>query len=128
MNIISKEAFISALSELKYLDNVEKELNGVLKKLDPEFNFITFSAFHQLIIDVLTAAFQDKENGWISYWVYELDFGKKARKTSVTMKGKSVPIKTASDLYKILVDDLKDSYGKKEEGEVRHTKGKDSKK
>jgi hypothetical protein len=43
---------------------------------------------------------------WIGYWIYELDYGKKAKRD--TVKGnddKNIPIKTIDDLYNMLVKD-----------------------
>jgi len=52
-------------------------------------------------LDLLKDVFDDKED-WISYWVYELDFGKEAKKDTITDNGKNIPIKTIKDLYNLI--------------------------
>lgn len=56
-------------------------------------------------LDLLKDVFDDKGD-WISYWVYELDFGKKAEEDSIQSKeGKNIPIKTIKDLYILLTNE-----------------------
>lgn len=56
-------------------------------------------------LELLKDVFND-DGDWISYWVYELDFGRKARKNSITDKdGRNIPIKTMKDLYNLLTNE-----------------------
>ena len=44
----------------------------------------------------------DDKDDWIGYFLWELDFGRKWKKHSVEINGKSVKLKSASDLWKLL--------------------------
>jgi hypothetical protein len=45
----------------------------------------------------------DDKHDEISYWCYDLNFGRDAKKDSVTDKnGKGIPIKTLSNLYDLI--------------------------
>lgn len=63
------------------------------------------------VIRFIEKAYNDKSE-WISYWIYELDFGKKYKKGTVTIgEGKNrkfIPLKTIKDLHKVLINNIKD--------------------
>lgn len=72
-NLVTKENFISYINKLEKLNNEEIKLNenGIL------FNFnISFEWHEQLIIDILTDIFDDNSFNWISYFIYQLSFGR----------------------------------------------------
>lgn len=98
---MTKKEFIKIMKEFIEISKTEDELNDVLKKFDPDFNFITFSRHATLFIDTLKIAINDS-NGWIGYWLYELDFGKNAKKNTVTINKRNIPIKTLDNLYDII--------------------------
>lgn len=53
------------------------------------------------ITKYLKAQFNDSDD-WISYWMWELDFGKKWRPGAVTFNGIDVPLGTVDDLWNLL--------------------------
>ena len=90
--------------------NYIKKIVDLKKKVDKIFdafkelencNFISFGWHEDLMIKLLAEAIGD-EGEWISYWIYELDFGKKAKRNSVSIEGKNIPIKTISNLYDLI--------------------------
>lgn len=100
---MTKEKFVEYMNELEELNKIEDEITQSFKKLDKDFNFISFSKFEILIVKLLEEAMEDKPrewDSWISWWIYETDFGKKkeiaysAEKTGVSFK-----LKNAGDLY-----------------------------
>lgn len=61
-----------------------------------------FGYLSDIWLDTIKEAMNDEGN-LISYWIYELDFGRKAKKGTVEDgNGKNLPIKTISDLYNII--------------------------
>ena len=106
--MITKAQFVSYITKLEELSNVEDCINEALKKLDTDFNFITFAQYTNLAIGILQDVFQDKKNDWIGYYIWEKNFGKDLKVGDVTAKnGKPIPLKTAEDLYSILIKNLK---------------------
>jgi len=81
-------------------ENVEN-VNKALKVFEPDFNYLCFSKYEYIFLDALKEAMND-EYDWIDYFIYELNFGKKAKKDSVTEKGKNIPIKTIDNLYNLI--------------------------
>lgn len=73
--MLSKEKFISYLNELKYLQDVEEEVRGALKKL--AFDLVEFSLDnHDTLILKLIEDSMNDVNRYISTYIYETDWGK----------------------------------------------------
>ena len=66
-----------------------------------EFHFY-FPTGADNIIELLAMLTNDK-NEWIDYWIYELDFGKKANEYECKdYNGKIIPLNTIEDLWNLL--------------------------
>lgn len=99
---MTRKQFKEIMNEIIELEKVEEEITTAFRKLDDDFNFISFGRYSNLIIKCLEIAMNDKDE-WIQYWVYELDYGTKAKEDSVQDEdGINIPIKTLDDLYNIL--------------------------
>lgn len=59
------------------------------------------------VLDILAAIFED-ESDWISYYCFELDFGKRYEPGCVKKDGKNVPLATLEDLYNLLLKNYQD--------------------
>ena len=44
----------------------------------------------------------DNRHSWIDYYIYELDFGKSWKESSVTIDNKPIKLKTVDDLWDLL--------------------------
>lgn len=102
-NLVTKENFISYINKLEKLNNEEIKLNenGIL------FNFnISFEWHEQLIIDILTDIFDDNSFNWISYFIYQLSFGRDWHEGCITINGTDIPLKDAGDLYDLLISEM----------------------
>lgn len=98
---MTKEQFIDIMNELLEIFKDEEELRTAFQKFDPDFNDISFSRYSNLLLKTLTIAMGDTSD-WISYWLYELDWGKLYKKGCVKDKGKDIKLKTLGDLYNII--------------------------
>lgn len=105
--MISKELFIKTVNELRDLKNIYDNINDAGRKL--EFFQIYNCEYEDVIFSVLQEVFKDEANDWIGYYFYELDFGKKWCEGNVTDKeGNDIPLKTAENLYDILIENYKE--------------------
>lgn len=60
------------------------------------------------VTELLSFIMGDNDNDWISYWLWELNFGEDYRPGCVVdSDGKDIPLKTIDDLYDLLVDNCK---------------------
>ena len=63
-----------------------------------------FPTLDYAVVDLLTDIFGDVD-GWISYWIYDLDFGAEYRDGCVKdANGNNISLKTVEDLWKILLE------------------------
>ena len=96
--MINKKEFKKYLTQLVELKQDEDNLNKALRIFEPDFNYICFSRYETLIVDLLQKLMND-ESDWIGYWLYEINCGKDAKTNSVKKDGKNIPIKTIDNLY-----------------------------
>ena len=96
----------------KYLSIVEKDVsfhdslyklsNNFSEEIIQDFTF-DYPDLGVYIIELLEKVFKD-ESQWISYWCYELDFGRQYEENIIQDEyGKDIPLKTKEDLWNIIV-------------------------
>jgi len=105
--MLSKPKFLKFITELQSLESDIEDVHKSLQKLDPDFGGFYLSRVNTLIVQLLQESMNDKEE-WISYWIYELEFGSKWRKGTITDKNKKdIKLQTAEDLYSYLIKENK---------------------
>lgn len=102
---MKKQQFIDLINEYISLREDSDNLDKAMRKFDPDFGSFANFRSETLFLDALAIAMYDdaEEDRWIDYWIFELECGKKARKDSVIINGKNVPLKTINDLWKFLI-------------------------
>lgn len=109
---ISKEKFFEILDYLQEIDKFDNDLRQLLHNSKRDTDFMDAGMFTdcQLIdyvIYLLQNEFNDNQNGWISYWIYELDFGRTWKPGMITNSiGKDVKLQTKEDLYQFIMPNL----------------------
>ena len=105
--MLTKEQFIKSLTELKQLEEDIEKVHLALRKLDPDFGGFYICRLSTLVVDLLQSSMNDKVED-ISYFIYELDYGKKWKKGTYTDKDKKdIKLKTMEDLYNLLIKNNK---------------------
>lgn len=96
------ERYLNSIQELFELqDNISRVIS-MYGKSKEEMIEISFPTLSTELIGALEKVFHDK-NSWISYWIYELDFGNKYKEGSVIdADGSDIPLKTIEDLWNLL--------------------------
>lgn len=56
-----------------------------------------------LPLDILKCVMHDEENGWIDYWIWELDWGRRWAPGTVLDHGIDAPLATSEQLYNFLI-------------------------
>ena len=109
-NILSKEKFIATINGLKEYDNFEIELNDLIRKYGE--GYMILSDVSSLLIKTLEKMYEDCDNGWISYFCWEIEFGGKYEPGMIKdYHGNEIKLQTPEDLYDILMLQLKLKYG-----------------
>lgn len=106
--MITKEKFFEILDYLQEIEKFEDNLRQVFKNSKRETDFMDAAMFTDCrmidyLLYLLEDEFNDRENGWIGYWIYELDFGKNWYPGCITNE-KDIKLQTKEDLYNFLID------------------------
>jgi len=100
--MLDKEQFIKIMTEFKLLRDDLDNAHNALKKLDEDFGGLHLGRVDDLILNVLKTVMDDKENDWIGYYIYEIEWGQKYKDGYVEQNNKNIKLKTFEDLYNIL--------------------------
>ena len=102
--LLTKTDFVKRINYLKEKDESQQKINEVFSTEFEDCYFFPFDNMISEIVDLLEVIFTDTENRWISYWVYDLEYGKNYEDGSVTeADGSIIKLATAEDLYNFLV-------------------------
>lgn len=91
------------MDDLQELFRIESEITDAFRRLDSDFNQISFGKFENIIVKLLEDVMKDNSE-WISWWIYEADFGEKKHiANSVTLSGgERFLLKNSGDLYDLI--------------------------
>ena len=99
-----KKDFIATLKNIKSIIDDVEGVHIAMKKLDPDLGGFFISRIETALLDMLKLVTNDEHN-WISYYIYDLKWGTKWKKGTVTDKeGRDIPMKTMNDLYNVITD------------------------
>lgn len=101
-NIISKDDFVSIIYDLQKTNDYQRGLNRYFKNHDVD-GYIYQPDCSCSVIKLLHMIFGKKDiDEWISYFCFDLNFGKKWTPGSINRNGKDIKLENASDLYDLL--------------------------
>lgn len=105
-DMITFEEFNRYMTALKDEEELQDKLTDAVSEYNRKQNMcihLVIPSQDHLIVDLLTKILDDKSK-WISYWVYELDCGRKYKDGSITDKdGSVIKLKTIEDLWNLLM-------------------------
>lgn len=112
---MNKDRFVAILNELKAARDMQDEVDNIMKKyrdkVRSDYMDSTFTIAHdEIVIDLLQEMMND-DTDWISWWVYETNYGEHMTKIYDNEEDGNViaDLKTASDLYDFLMQNGGDS-------------------
>lgn len=101
--MITKKEFCKIIDNLKRNDEFIDDLGEVFRKYRREEQIYS-TGLEDTIVSLLEIIFKDKEAQWISYWVWELNYGETYNEGDVTEEdGTNIPLRSAEDLYDFLI-------------------------
>ena len=104
---MTKEVFVETINFMKTRFDNEIVINNYLTAEFGDAIFYPYSNYEVQMVKVLEDIFHDTGE-WISYYIYELDFGRKWEPGCVTEDGKDIPLSTPEELYDMLAYNLDD--------------------
>lgn len=106
--MISKETFIKTIERLEDLSNRMDVADRAMRGLCEDFgSFYICDAFN-ITTDVLREIFNDKENDWLGYFIWECDWLHKFELGDIEIGGYCVKIENWGDVYDFLISEMRD--------------------
>lgn len=106
--MISKEIFIKIMESLEDLNKRMEAADKAMQALCEDFgSFYICDAFN-ITINLLSEIFNDKENDWLGYFIWERDWLHKFKLGDIVIGGYSVVINNWGDVYDFLISEMRD--------------------
>ena len=106
--MIKKDLFVQTINFIRDRNDAMVKLNDVFSAEFDDSVFYPYFKYDDQMLKVLAASF-DYDDGlmydWISYYCFELDFGRKHELGCVTKDGVPIPLGTPEELYDMLWED-----------------------
>lgn len=101
--VLSKEEFVYYMKEVKKVDEFNDKLNTLFSKYGAD-GCVFLPTCADTVLTLLHRIMEDTEEDWISYFCFELDFGKKYKPgTVLDSNGAEINLSTIDSLYDFLV-------------------------
>ena len=102
---MTKELFIETILQMERQHTYDIQCNKSFAVILPNDHISGYDnhLLQDQLIKLLSVVIEDSLN-WIEYFIYELDYGKKWKRTSVSIEGKSFKLKTPSDLWHLITN------------------------
>ena len=114
--MITKQQFVEIINKMKVTDDFVNEINDKTRQLretldDSFVDFFDgnslFVAHTDLVVKLLENMFND--NNIISWWIYELDYGRQYKDGCIQDEnGNNIDLSTSEKLYEYLVAEMED--------------------
>lgn len=100
-DMITYQEFERYINDIKEYNDLISELNDVCIKHNRNFECLFADSLLCDVISLLEQLTNDKSQ-WISYWIFELNFGTSYQQGMVLQDKQDVPLKTIKDLWNII--------------------------
>jgi hypothetical protein len=105
--MITKDEFVNSLNKLKEQSDIDHQFNYHMEQAFPgSYAPIYHNVLWELSVHLLELSVKDEEK-YVSWWVFETDFGKRDIVNSLRVNDKSVDVSTPEKLYDFLVEPFK---------------------
>ena len=100
---MTKELFIKSIESLqKQYEHDDKCADAFAVILPNDYTSLYDNHWlFNTIVEILVTETNDKD-GWIDYFIYEIEFGTSWEEGMVTLHGKDIKLQTAEDLWSII--------------------------
>ena len=112
--MISKTTFIRIMDKLMAFNDRLDKLTEVLREFSPYADLFWVYEPFSIVDDILDDIFDDGENGWLAYFIYERDFLRDYRFGDVLDAGVPVDLSDWSKVYDFLIENMRHRDGAKD--------------
>ena len=105
--MITKDEFVAIVNEIEQVHKYSDSLNTFFHKNNVQ-GYLFQPNCTETALRLLHLIFKSEDTDeWISYFCYELDFGRKYKEGIVKDKdGADIKLQTAEDLYELLISNM----------------------
>jgi hypothetical protein len=101
--VVTYKDFCTYIRRIKAIFDFESDLAKLRKPTDKDEFTLFYPTMIDDVVDLLEMIMNDLENHWISYYIYDLNFGEKYKKGDVTIDGDEYPLRNVKDLWELLL-------------------------
>ena len=95
------EQFKQLMIDLIKIKEDAQKLNEAFRKFEPDFNYISFGRYEDLVVRAIKDALDDKSD-WVGYFLYERD-GRFSKEKIITLPDKKkMAINSYKDLWYLI--------------------------
>lgn len=98
----NKKQFCEALRDMQNFVDCRDETDRLYQKYNINADAYGGHEYLDAMTDVLTVMFDDEEQGWIAYWIWENDFGRQLQEGDIEIDGIAISLSTPEELYDFL--------------------------
>lgn len=108
---MDKELFVNTIRQMEELYIEQEKFNDMLKSIDNEFGGgYIHSKSIDILYNLLKELVNDKQDDWIGYYLWELDFGKKYEDGMITeADGTIIKLSTPEELYDLIISETQNA-------------------
>ena len=107
--MISKEVFVNTMERLENLNERMDAADAVMRKLCGDFGSFYIEDAFSITTNLLQAIFNDKENDWLGYFIWERDWLHNFKSGDITVYDESIEINGWEDAYDFLVKEMEEN-------------------
>lgn len=101
----------------RYIEQIKQcfEFFDSLYALGIDTAELPFDRVYGDLIDLLEIEMGDTRNHWISFFIYNMDFGNRADVVTVVDNGKEIPLSNTRELWELLIHEIGEEMRKEHE-------------
>lgn len=104
--MLSKEMFVECINFMRDRSDAMDRVNKLFTEEFEDSIFYPYFKYEAMMGRVLKDAMRDEKNDWISWFLYEVDYGRDAKPDSVTeADGTPIDLTTPEKLYDFLISE-----------------------
>ena len=109
--MIRKDVFIKAMDGMRVFNDNLDALSDAVRVLSPSFNYFWLDEPFNIVLNLFEDVFQDKESGWLGYFVYDLDYLRDFSLGKVLVNERAVDLSDWDKVYDFMVENMKSKDG-----------------
>lgn len=100
----TKVEFIGIMKKIQQIEELQSSIYSLCREVDPDTDVGFYPTLETALIDTLIKMYDDEENDWICWWLYETWFGTDHPEIT-DPSGKTYLIDTPGKLYHVLKEE-----------------------